>query len=854
MIAPYAGDRLRESTASDLSVHCSGIIEACNALAEGQFPIRVAPSHNGGHGGTDFGGIRYPLFQFYGQLPYTAGGLLCFLFGVNAFTAWKLVQLAALTLGGFYAYRCGVAATRRPRASLVAGVVFMTAPYMWADLHARFAYPELISFSLLPVVMFYCLRAFAARQRPWGYVLLGAVAWSGLALSHNVTFLYASAFLGLFFASHLSFDRRFVGRITRVGLAYALGLVLTLWFHVPQFQTVSLVNIRIEGEHPRPVGAELLTPLDVLLAPALNSPAGSPTERLGLQVGWPALAAAGLAVAGLFWPARRGRRSRATVVRLLVFFAAAFYLTWSPPPVGGFDVWRLLPREFAFVQSSYRILIFVTLFAALLVPHALASPRRRRDLPGWAMLLVLAALGWASLSYVPSHERMPPDALAKLVEHPILDGLRDYLLDPAEAARTSRSHPDVNWAEPIHGVVPYEGKIEGEWRSVVPAPPGLPDRLLLEGSAEGGADGTVGLRVVLDDRELGTLELPPGEFRRELPIDGPLSSGVAPIEFAVARGTVWVRELRLAGSSDESAVDFVSAEQALPGTRMGAITTYAAELGRPSLLQLPVLYYPGLIRVRVDGAESPYGNVGRFAAVDLPAGRHEVDIEFVGVRWANWLSLAAWLGVLGGLMWLAALRARRAVSSRAPPGRAAGPRRPKLRASPRWWEAPLAAVLLFGMIGAVPIREAVDRALYVPLDCTATSSRPGDEQHPPGDAFDGEETTFWFVPGGAPVTLTVVPREADKFRRITLLARRSGLWEAWHRVRVVLYLRGEVVLEQEFPLADADTEPEQRIHFQPTRANRIELHFSDPVTLTRDGKTRVDPNGVSPGYREIRIE
>src|SRR5688500_5623807 len=263
MMAPYAGDRLRESTADDLSVHCSGIIEAYNALAEGQFPVRVAPSHNGGHGGTDFGGVRYPLFQFYGQFPHSAGGVLCFLLGLNAFTAWKIVQLGALTLGGFYAYRCGIAATRRPRASLVAGVVFMTAPYMWTDLHARFAYPELISFNLVPVVTFYCQRAFAARgRRPRAAVLLGGVAWSGLAMSHNVTFLYASAFLGLYFASHLSFDRRFLFRITRVGLAYALGIVLTLWFHAPQFQTVSLVNIRIQGENPRPVGAELLTPLD----------------------------------------------------------------------------------------------------------------------------------------------------------------------------------------------------------------------------------------------------------------------------------------------------------------------------------------------------------------------------------------------------------------------------------------------------------------------------------------------------------------------------------------------------------------------------------------------------------------
>jgi hypothetical protein len=885
MMAPYAGDRLRESTASDLSVHCSGIIEAYNALAEGQFPARVAPSHNGGHGGTDFGGVRYPLFQFYGQFPHSAGGLLCLVFGVDAFTAWRLVQLAALTLGAFYAYRCGVAATRRPRASLVAGVAFMTAPYMWTDLHARFAYPELISFNLVPVVTFYALRAFASRRRPWAAVLLGAAAWSLLAMSHNVTFLYASAFLGLYFASHLSFDRRFLFRITRVGLAYALGIVLTLWFHVPQFQTVALVNIRIQGEHPRPVGAELLTPLDVLLSPTLKPPPVSPTTRLGFQVGWPCLAGAALALAGLF-RRRPGLLGRAPIARLLVFFAAAFFLAWSPPPVAGFDVWRVLPRAFAYVQSSYRILIFVTLFAALLLPHALGALRRGRDLPAWAALLVLGAVAWASVSYVPRHERLPADALAKLVEHPILDGLRDYMLAPAVVAQTSRSHPDVNWAEPIHGVVPYEGKLEGGWRSVVPVPPGSPDKLVLAGEVPAGSPGPVALRVVLDGTELAMLKLEPGEFRRELPIGATPSARVVPVEFAAAGGAVFIRELRFGVSAADRGPDFIPAERAGRDTRKGARTAYAADLPRPSLVQLPVLYYPGLLRVRVDGRESGYENVGRFVAVDLPAGRHAVDVEFVGVRWANWLSAAAWAGTMAGLGWIVVRRMRRHLGSRTRAGLVSPSRsrsaaetgvstevedpglrsgRPSLRSARglstahtrlglRWWESVLAAVLLFGVIGAGPTREAIEQATYAPLDCVATSSRPGDDQHPPAHAFDGDDTTFWFVPGGSPATLTVVPRQAEKFRRLTLLARRSGLWEAWHRVRVVMYLRGEVVFEKEYRLANADREPKQEIRFPSTRANRIELHFSDPVTLTRDGTVRADPNAVSPGYREIRLE
>ena len=36
------------------------------------------------------------------------------------------------------------------------------------------------------------------------------------------------------------------------------------------------------------------------------------------------------------------------------------------------------------------------------------------------------------------------------------------------------------------------------------------------------------------------------------------------------------------------------------------------------------------------------------------------------------------------------------------------------------------------------------------------------------------------------------------------------------------------------------------------RADRVELHFSSPVTKLRDGR-HVDANAVNPGYREIRM-
>src|SRR5688572_15233129 len=68
MIGPLTPPMLPVTGAMDICNHVSGIIEARNALKEGQFPIRVPPRQNDNE--------RYALYQFYGNFPYTLGGVM----------------------------------------------------------------------------------------------------------------------------------------------------------------------------------------------------------------------------------------------------------------------------------------------------------------------------------------------------------------------------------------------------------------------------------------------------------------------------------------------------------------------------------------------------------------------------------------------------------------------------------------------------------------------------------------------------------------------------------------------------------------------------------------------------------
>ena len=67
-------------------------------------------------------------------------------------------------------------------------------------------------------------------------------------------------------------------------------------------------------------------------------------------------------------------------------------------------------------------------------------------------------------------------------------------------------------------------------------------------------------------------------------------------------------------------------------------------------MQLPVLFYPGLLDVRVDGLATPYLPLTYrsyvLVGVELPPGQHDVTVRFRGLWWANWISGAAWLAAI----------------------------------------------------------------------------------------------------------------------------------------------------------------------------------------------------------------
>lgn len=727
---------------SDRIVHLSGIIEARNALREGQFPPRVAPNLAGGE--------RYPVFQFYGALPYGLAGALSLLPGVNAYHAWKIVTALSVTAAGLYTFRSSLVLTRQVWPSVIAGVVFVTAPYLSTDFRARFAYTEAVSFCLLPAVFFFSMRAFSTRR--WGAVIPAAVAWAMLALSHNITNLYGSVLLAIFALSLAGPDvGKFARRLGRVALAYCVGVLLTAWYVLPQLAVLDVIVMATDNAANTPQGSTVWAPLYALLSPVLTiAPEARNSPLLGVQVGWPILAAAllGAVVVARAGVARAaGRRTRHAglhrpgawmTARLLAAFALAFFIVWSPV-----DFWHYLPSLFYNLQITYRILMFVVLWGSLLAGIALAQFWRRTPggMPAWA--------AWACV------------AVAAVAAMPF----QGWGLSRLSSRTVKNLETRLTFGAAEHQYETVPARIQRH-RLVVPPDAGL-----------------------------------------------------------------------------------MSSREVAASTRPGRVTRIVLSPERPLVAQLPVRFYPGLVEVRDNGRRvGHFGHIDGLVAVDLSPGRHELEVRFIGLRWANWVSGATCVAVLalavaGGVATVRRGRNPRMLESRA----SATPPAFPFRAAAFGAVLMIAPMVVSGAWAHWTRKAARSLGLALP----SSEAFPGAQAL---NAFDGDAETEWVTIPGPSAWLVVMRPSPRKVSAIELEPRQTDVLAGWHKVWVVLYLGDRTVGEQTFILPDAARQPLQVLTLDKAAvADGIELRFAEPVTLTRTGDRHVPPESCYAGYREIRF-
>ncbi|MGB5772165.1 MAG: 6-pyruvoyl-tetrahydropterin synthase-related protein, partial [Crocosphaera sp.] len=260
LMAPMASSKIIVSI-NDTPSHVGYIAQARTAIIEGQFPLRVAPLEDNSW--------RYPGFQFYSQLPYFIGGWFYkIVTPTNPYEAYKLVILIALMIGGFYIYRLSFKLTESRVAAILAGIAYMSAPYFLNNIHARGAFTEAIAQGILPVVIYYVIECYLTGKRR--YLVLSALSWFCLGITHIITFVYGTLFLALLALIVIIQTRKtdFTWyRLIPPLEAYGLGWLLGFYFLAPVVFISPYLSIRKQIKVINPFGTNTYTPLANLLAP-----------------------------------------------------------------------------------------------------------------------------------------------------------------------------------------------------------------------------------------------------------------------------------------------------------------------------------------------------------------------------------------------------------------------------------------------------------------------------------------------------------------------------------------------------------------------------------------------------------
>ncbi len=332
------------------------VVEMGRSLRQGQFPVRWVPDLGYGYG--------YPIFNFYGPLPYYVGGAL-YALGLTGLTATKIMMGIGLVAAGVTMY-AAMADISGVSAGILAAVFYMFAPYHAVQSYVRGAVGEYYALIFLPLIL-------------WGFwrkkIILTAVGIAGLIVSHTIL-----GFIGMFLVGIAAIQRK------KLWSAVLLGLGLAAFFWLPALWEMGYTNVAGQINS----GSNFRDHF-VCVSQLWNSPWGfggsakGCLDGLSFKVGKVHLIVAATALISVLIGLLRGKKEKILVAAGMAIFGTSvfFMLTISEP------VWNILPF-FAYVQYPWRFLAFA-IFGISIVVSQITS-LFRPAIVRWGMVVLLIGI------------------------------------------------------------------------------------------------------------------------------------------------------------------------------------------------------------------------------------------------------------------------------------------------------------------------------------------------------------------------------------------------------------------------------------------------------------------------------
>lgn len=372
------------------------VIVMGKALKDGQFPVRMV---------SDLGyGLGYPIFNFYGPLPYYVGGAL-YAVGVDSVVATKIMfgigaLLAPITLFLFLSPIFG------NMAAVVAATLFLFAPYHAVQLYIRGSVGEYWAIAFVPLVLYGFFRALWEKKGGLG-ICIGALSLAAVITSHTISGFLVVGAVGIcmlfYWIVRILQKKCTKEEVIRPVMLVVIGLLLSAFFWLPAFVEMPFTSVS------QMVSGASTTFFDhfVCLSQLWNSPWGFAGSAPGCIDGMSfkfgklhiLLASISVFIWVLLW---KNKRTQTKNVGIGVAVTALLVLVFLMLPVSA-PLWNMIPYT-TFIQYPWRLLAFCMMAIAICGAYSVSVIRLPIIRIGVSFGIILATILVNAKIFVPQYQ------------------------------------------------------------------------------------------------------------------------------------------------------------------------------------------------------------------------------------------------------------------------------------------------------------------------------------------------------------------------------------------------------------------------------------------------------------------
>lgn len=181
----------------------------------------------------------YSWNLFYGA--FTTIGIIIFkLIAGSYIIGYKLFAFVCMLLSGIFMYKLVKDISDNKNVGVLAGSLYMMAPYHLTDLYVRNAIAEFASFMFIPLVFLGLYNLIKKEGKTW-YLSIGAI---GLIFTHNISTLYTAIFAIMYLLINIKALRdKEIWKYLAINTLFII--MITACFTVPMLETKFATNYRV---------------------------------------------------------------------------------------------------------------------------------------------------------------------------------------------------------------------------------------------------------------------------------------------------------------------------------------------------------------------------------------------------------------------------------------------------------------------------------------------------------------------------------------------------------------------------------------------------------------------------------